>query len=64
KHIAKFTHLQNLWIQKTEVSDNSIPIITNFKKLKKLDISGTKITSDGIKIIKSKLPNCEITFGD
>ena len=41
-----------------------IPIITNFKKLKKLDISGTKITSDGIKIIKSKLPNCEITSGD
>ena len=55
---------QNLWIQKTEVSDNSIPIITNFKKLKKLDISGTKITSDGIKIIKSKLPKCEITSGD
>jgi hypothetical protein len=44
----------------TSVSDQSIPNLLKCKKLKQLDIQFTKITPNGVTLLKAGLPACEI----
>jgi hypothetical protein len=45
----------------TNITDESISILSQLTSLRRLDISGTKITEEGIRKLQAALPDCQIT---
>ncbi len=45
----------------TEITNASILHFTQLKKLKKLNLSGSKITAEGLKSLRDALPDCTIS---
>lgn len=59
-YITDLKQLEKLWLDGTTVDDLCLVDLQNFNSLKKLSIKDTKITSDGVKTLVEKLPNCKI----
>jgi len=62
RHLSKLTNLEELNLTHTYVSDVSIEILTNLKKLKDLRLSGTRFTKEGVAKLVRALPECEIDY--
>lgn len=60
--IGENARLLSLNLADTEVSDQSITMIKRCTRLMTLDISGTRITSEGYRRLKADLPDCYIEF--
>ena len=45
----------------TEITNASVLHLSQLKKLKKLGLSGSKLTPDGLKALRDALPDCTIT---
>lgn len=61
--IEQIGHLQELRIlglRNTAIDDNAIPLIAKLKKLRVLFAEGSKITPEGVKMLKDQLPNCRV----
>lgn len=52
--------LQQLYVNKTALSDASVPVLMSIKGLQRLEIQGTKITPAGIEKLKAGLPKCHL----
>ena len=51
----------NLWISKARLTNKSIPAIKAMTSLRRLHLSNTGISSEGLMSIKSDMPFCEVT---
>jgi hypothetical protein len=58
-HLMKLP-LQNLSLNQTNTSDAAIPLISQLKALKELNIEYTNITEDGVQRLLRALPQCKI----
>lgn len=45
----------------TEITDAAVPDFAKLTKLKKLGLSGAKLSESGVKALRAKLPDCAIT---
>jgi len=52
--------LEYLTLDRTHISDESLPILTKMKKLKYLSLVQCDLTESGIKRLRDELPNCKI----
>lgn len=58
--ISRFSSLETLFLVGTNVTDASVPYLSKLKKLKRLDIAGTKISAQGKQKIQSAIPGIKI----
>ncbi len=58
--IAGLTGLETLFLVGTKVTDASVPHLSKLKNLKRLDITGTKISAQGKQQIQSAIPGIKI----
>ncbi len=59
KQLAGLRDLRVLWLTGTSVTDASVPVLTRLKELETLDLSGSQLSPDGLRQVKSALPNLE-----
>lgn len=52
--------LEHLNLKGVPITDKAVPRLSQFKSLKFLDVSSTKMTSQGIAALESSLPGCTI----
>jgi hypothetical protein len=52
--------LEELQLDHTAVSDESVASLSRWTKLKSLDVTGTVITPEGLAKLRAALPDCEI----
>jgi hypothetical protein len=50
-----------LWIQQAKITNASIGKMKNMKNLKRLNLTNTGISQEGLIQLQSILPHCEIT---
>jgi serine/threonine protein kinase/WD40 repeat protein len=60
KSLNKFPNLTELYLQYTAITDSCIQDLESIAKLKKLVIFDTSISPEGVKRLRTALPNCEI----
>jgi hypothetical protein len=59
--IANLPNLQDLSLDETSISDIGMAYLTELKDLKKLHVSKTNVTKDGLINIRKTFPNCEVS---
>jgi hypothetical protein len=57
-----FPHLKEIALERTRVTNEGLMHLANFKRLEWVSIAGTKVTKEGTRRLKAKLP--EVTFLD
>lgn len=60
KSIKGCSNLQELLLENTGIVDQALPLMKGFKKLRTLDLSGTKVTQAAAQNLKAILPECNI----
>jgi len=60
--IASMTNLENLELRDCDVDDSIIEVLKNLKKLKHLNVRGTRVTSRGGDELKKALPDLDILY--
>ncbi len=60
--LSTLPELEELILDKTNLDDKSVETLKQFKGLKLLKVSGTKISETGAKAIGAALPNCTIVY--
>lgn len=60
KHLRHLKQLRMLLLRNTPVTDEDLLNLVGLPHLQKLDISETQTTPPGIRLLKSKIPNCQI----
>ena len=60
KELAKLTSLTRLALCGTDVSDQSVKDLSQLKKLDSLVLGRTRMTKDGMAVLKKALPGCTI----
>jgi len=60
EQVCQLKELESLSIQGTVASDDAVPHLSGLIHLKRLDVSGTPITAEGVKRLQSALPGCLI----
>ena len=58
-----FPRLKDISIERTAVTDAGLMHLANFKALEWVSIAGTKVTKDGIRHLKAKLPGATVLGG-
>ncbi|QDU55007.1 leucine-rich repeat domain-containing protein [Aeoliella mucimassa] len=61
--LAGLTHLEVLDVSWSRVDDLAIPTLTQLRRLKRLDISETDVTAEGLHRLKQQMPGVEIVWG-
>ncbi len=56
--------LEILIASKTSIDDKTLDLLKTHKKLKRLDINGTRCTVAGVQKLKKSLPDCEILLNN
>lgn len=54
--IPAFSNLEELSLANTNITDGSIPYLMQLRKLKKLNIVGTRITKEGLNDLRNTIP--------
>ncbi len=52
--------LKRLPLRNTGLTDIAVDDLKSLKALEEIDLSGTKITAEGIETIRKALPNCKV----
>ncbi len=60
KRLHGMKHLQKLWLNSTEVSDEGVAHLEKLKSLRELHISENKISETALRALRSALPRCRI----
>jgi hypothetical protein len=60
--LAEMHTLRHLDLTRTRVSDRGLGLLEGLSNLRHLNLSRTKVTLDGAKLLKTKLPDCEIVW--
>ena len=55
-----FPHLKEIALERTRITDAGLMHLANFKHLEWVSTAGTKVTKDGIRHLKAKLPDATI----
>lgn len=58
--LAKLDFVEELDLRSTEITDAAIPHLSSLKNLRLLMVSQTYLTQDGIRRLKTALPNCHV----
>jgi hypothetical protein len=56
----EFPHLREIALERTRITDTGLMHLANFKHLEWVSTAGTKVTKDGIRHLKAKLPDATI----
>ncbi len=59
-HLAEFPQLEELSLNGTTVSDALLVHVAKLKSLKKVDLSGAKVTKEGVQKLRAALPGCSV----
>jgi hypothetical protein len=70
KGLTKLEHLSvngihvtgRRWRIQSEVGDSAVPYLKELRPLRKLDLSYTKLSREGLQELQKALPNCEVYF--
>jgi hypothetical protein len=63
-HLGKLTELDDwLGLVGTKVTNNSLPVLSGFRKLKHLNLRKTQVTADAVQTLQRALPKTEISVG-
>jgi hypothetical protein len=60
--LSEFTHLKNLGVQGTSITDKGIGQLSKLKELQFLNVTQTALTAAGIDELHKALPKCEISW--
>ncbi len=60
--LSKLTELERLWLDGTKLDDSTLDKLQGNKKLVKLSLSETGISTDSVAEFKKSLPNCEVVI--
>lgn len=60
--LTDLTHLRDMGLGSSNITNAVIPTLLNFKQLTNLDVEYTALTENGIKKLKTALPNCKIRW--
>jgi hypothetical protein len=60
-NLAGLKGLKRLSLANTGLSDAGLKHLEGLAALEHLDLSGTKVTADGVAALKQALPKCEVT---
>ncbi|MCH7871131.1 MAG: hypothetical protein IID33_05470 [Planctomycetes bacterium] len=58
--IGKLANLTELTLNANPITDADLEHLKTLKRLKLLDVRGTKVTRQGVEAIKRALPKCRI----
>ena len=61
-YLKQMTNLRELWLQNTNVTDESLVHLEGLTNLQRLDLTYTRVTEQGVSNLKAKLPNCDVTW--
>jgi hypothetical protein len=59
--VGKLENLASLVLMETMVSDAGLSELTRLQSLMSLDLSGSKVTDDGVRKLEKAIPHCKIT---
>jgi hypothetical protein len=56
----EFPRLKEIALERTNVTNDGLMHLANFKNLEWISIAGTKVTKEGIRHLKAKLPEATV----
>ncbi|MCX7425435.1 MAG: hypothetical protein NTW96_07400, partial [Planctomycetia bacterium] len=62
KHLARLPSLISLELGDTELTDRALADLRGMTRLEYLGVSGTRMTSEGVKRLREALPTTRIDF--
>lgn len=58
--LQAFTGLEWLCLEETGITDSGLKSLARLKRLKRLELAGTRVTAAGVEQLRHELPGCEI----
>ncbi|MBI1901073.1 MAG: hypothetical protein HYS13_08180 [Planctomycetia bacterium] len=62
RRLEPFADLEWLDLSCSELTDASVDQLVKFQKLRRLELSATHVTEDGLARLRTALPNCKISY--
>jgi hypothetical protein len=63
RFVGDLKHLERLSLAETSTTDASLSSLRGLERLRKLDLTGTKVSEQGVATLRQALPKCEIKAG-
>jgi Leucine-rich repeat (LRR) protein len=64
KRFRDIEGLKKLSLNNTGLTDAAVADLKSLTNLEEMDLTGTKITAEGIETIRKALPNCKVVWGE
>ena len=64
RQIAQRHRLKQLTLNDTSIDDRAVDALVAMKSLRQLHVHHTSLSSQGLRRLRSELPNCEISHGE
>lgn len=62
QYVSRCPNLKHLGLVDTNVSNDAVDFLKSLKNLETLDLTGAKITAQGVETIKAALPDCKVVW--